>query len=396
MIDTKLALSLVRPTSLIECRFVGDERGTHRTVQLTPDGNVESPKGNFVIDEEAERLIIEALCQHGNPIPVDFEHQTLGGEFASPTGLAPAAGWIKQVWRDPGRGLFALVQWNPRAVEMIKSGEYRFISPVLAVRSSDRRAVALHSAALTNKPAIGGMDAVAASNRLGTETNAMPENPNEAQRLIGELRAALTEKGVSLENASDTNAILTAAIAEIKGKKKEEPAKAEDTEIAASLRQRLGLAVTASKSEVLLSLSLVGAARTGDSPAQAELAAMKDADAGRVAKELVEKQIVANKINRRDDGQYQAALSLARENPQRFEQIMGATNPFIAPGRTTPPAATTTRRDQLILSTARDYDAEENATLRKLTERREYVDLALREAKLKTLTDDEVDELLVA
>ena len=160
-------------------------------------------------------------------------------------------------------------------------------------------------------------------------------------------------------------------------------------------RQRLGLAVGASKSEVLLSLSLVGAARDGDGRAVTELAAMKDADADRVARDLVEKQIVANKINRRDDGQYQAALSLARENPQRFSQIMGATNPFIAPGRTTPPAATTTRRDQLILSTARDYDAEENATLRKLTERREYVDLALREAKLKTLTNDEVDELLV-
>ena len=91
MSGTTPQLSLERPTTLIECRFVGDVGGSHRTVQLTPDGEVATAKGNFIINQEAERLIVEALRSHGNPIPVDFEHQTLGGEFASPSGLAPAA-----------------------------------------------------------------------------------------------------------------------------------------------------------------------------------------------------------------------------------------------------------------------------------------------------------------
>jgi phage I-like protein len=49
------------------------------------------------------------------------------------------------------------VEWTPRAAEYLRNKEYRYLSPVVLVRKSDRRAVRLHSVALTNTPAIDGM-----------------------------------------------------------------------------------------------------------------------------------------------------------------------------------------------------------------------------------------------
>lgn len=88
-----------------------------RTVRLTPAGEVQSMNGTFVMDEEAARLIIEAFDAHGTALPIDYEHQTLGGEYASPDGKAPAAGWIEKVFYEQGRGLQALVRWNERGAK---------------------------------------------------------------------------------------------------------------------------------------------------------------------------------------------------------------------------------------------------------------------------------------
>lgn len=132
-------------------------------VLLAPWGEVRSLNGTFVVDEEAARSVIGAFEAHGTDIPIDYEHQSLGGPYASPDGLAPAAGWIRGVTvvapdeAAEQAGLFAEVEWTEAAQAKLSAREYRYLSPVLLVRKSDRRAVALHSAALTNKPAIVGM-----------------------------------------------------------------------------------------------------------------------------------------------------------------------------------------------------------------------------------------------
>lgn len=133
-------------------------------VLIAPWGRVESASGMFVVDEEAARLVIKAFAEHGTDLPIDYEHQTLGGAYSSPSGQAPAAGWIRSLRaaapgeREDGRaGLLACVEWTPGAAEKLMAREYRYLSPVVIVRSCDRRVVALHSAALTNKPAIARM-----------------------------------------------------------------------------------------------------------------------------------------------------------------------------------------------------------------------------------------------
>lgn len=134
-------------------------------ILLAPWGQVESTNGSFVVDDEAARMAVEAFEDHGTDLPIDFEHQTLGGVYASPTGQAPAAGWIKNLLAESGVGLIAEIEWTDQARGMLAAKQYRYLSPVAIIRKNDRKLVAIHSAALTNKPAIVGMKPIV--NRAG-------------------------------------------------------------------------------------------------------------------------------------------------------------------------------------------------------------------------------------
>lgn len=136
-------------------------------VLLAPWGAVESSNGSFTVDAESARLAVEAFDEHGTDLPIDYEHQTLGGAYASPSGQAPAAGWIKRLIAEPGVGLLAEIEWTQQATQRLAAKEYRYLSPVAIVRKTDRKLVAIHSAALTNKPAIVGMAPIV--NRESTE-----------------------------------------------------------------------------------------------------------------------------------------------------------------------------------------------------------------------------------
>jgi phage I-like protein len=110
------------------------------------------------VDDESVQKCIAAFEEHGTDLPIDYEHQTLGGSFASPSGQAPAAGWIKRIFGEPGQGLMAEIEWTDQGRAMVASKQYRYLSPVAVIRKADRKLVGIHSAALTNKPAIAGME----------------------------------------------------------------------------------------------------------------------------------------------------------------------------------------------------------------------------------------------
>lgn len=142
-------------------------------ILIAPAGQVRSVSGSFLVDREAMEVTVAAFEAHGTDIPIDYEHQTLGGPYSSPTGQAPAAGWIKSLiavssssaiedvdGRPLAEGLWAEVSWTSEAREKLAARQYRYISPVALVRRSDRRLVGIHSVALTNKPAIVGMQPV--------------------------------------------------------------------------------------------------------------------------------------------------------------------------------------------------------------------------------------------
>lgn len=121
-------------------------------IQILPFGLVISQTyGPFLNDDQAMQETIGAFSVKVNDLVIDYEHQTLYGE------VAPAAGWIKELINKGQEGLWARVEWTEKAKQMVEGKEYRYLSPVVWVRASDGRAIEIHSAALTNTPAIDGM-----------------------------------------------------------------------------------------------------------------------------------------------------------------------------------------------------------------------------------------------
>ncbi|MGI6542960.1 MAG: phage protease [Limnochordia bacterium] len=141
---------LERPTQVLALSL-GEGGELPREIQILPRGWVRSAKGDFLVDDEAIRELMAQAAQRKNDVVVDYEHQTLLDVEA------PAAAWIKGLIDRGDAGLWAEVEWTPRAAEYVRNREYRYLSPVVGVRQSDMRAVYLHSAALTNTPAIDGM-----------------------------------------------------------------------------------------------------------------------------------------------------------------------------------------------------------------------------------------------
>ncbi|MFH1419459.1 MAG: phage protease [Planctomycetota bacterium] len=201
-------------------------------VLIAPWGAVESSSGSFVVDEEAARATIAAFESHKTDLPVDYEHQTLGGAYSSPTGQAPAAGWIKalsvalpaesgeqaagghatgeQMPRERVAGLWADVEWTEDAESKLGAREYRYLSPVALVRRSDRRLVGIHSVALTNKPAIVGMKPVVNSaNADAPATNSEASSNTDATESIPATVALRT--ALSLDESANDDVVLVAA-----------------------------------------------------------------------------------------------------------------------------------------------------------------------------------------
>ncbi len=125
--------------------------GAPAEIQVIPYGEHETDKGSFVLDEAGMAGIVADFESRQNDMAIDYEHQTLSG------GEAPAAGWIKKLVGKGSEGVWALVEWTPRAKEYLKNREYRYLSPVFLKRISDGHVVRLLGAGLPNSPAIDGM-----------------------------------------------------------------------------------------------------------------------------------------------------------------------------------------------------------------------------------------------
>lgn len=183
-------------------------------VLVAPWGDIESESGSFRVDDISAELSMEAFAKHGTDVPIDYEHQTLGGRYSSPSGQAPAAGWIKALSARPGVGLFAEIEWTEQATEQLASKQYRYLSPVALVRKSDRRLIGLHSVALTNKPAIRGMKPIVnrASASMDGDADVTARNEAEAT-MCGDPPATLEVLRTQLSLSCDVDAHTVVAAA---------------------------------------------------------------------------------------------------------------------------------------------------------------------------------------
>ena len=136
------------------------------------------------------------------PPVIDYEHQTLHKEANGQP--APAAGWIHGLrWLD-GKGLYAEVELTQRARDLVTAGEYRYFSPVFEYAKGTGDVARVLMGALTNHPAIHGMDAInlmaAATARFGA--NPHPNPPETTVTLLEKLLAAIGLPANTTEDAA--------------------------------------------------------------------------------------------------------------------------------------------------------------------------------------------------
>lgn len=181
-------------------------------IQLLPAGEFRARDGRpagvgtWKIDAAIAQRLIALAGQRETPLVIDYEHQTL---HAEQNGMpAPAAGWFKTLeWRE-GQGLYATdVEWTDKARAMIEAGEYKYISPVFSYDKATGAVRELLLAAITNNPALDGMDAVA---QRAAARFALIDQPQETRmpELLKKLLAGLGLQETATE--AQAEAALTA------------------------------------------------------------------------------------------------------------------------------------------------------------------------------------------
>lgn len=250
--------------------IINEISGAPAEIQILPYGEIATPKGDFVVDEESLKSIINDFEGKKNDIVIDYEHQTL----ADPPVAAPAAGWIKKLINKGRDGLWAVVEWTEKARQMIAAREYKYISPVFLKRVSDNKVLKLINAALTNLPNIDGM--VPLVNKA-----------TKIEKEEGHMKELLKTLGLP-EDAKEEEAIL--AVNKLKESSAQKPA------VSKAVLDALGLKENAAESEVIGTIMAMKQSHSTVEQLTSELTAIKNKLAEKEANDAVEKAMQEGKI----------------------------------------------------------------------------------------------------
>lgn len=175
-------------------------------------GNIKGSKtDSFYLDKEAGLILVQQIKARHSDMVVDYEHQSF--EAKKNGAPAPAAGWIKGATYIEGSGLWVQVEWTAKAKAMIEADEYRYISPVMFFDLKTGHITEIINIALTNNPALDGLEAVAAS--LISLQNQKEEDSMD--KFLEQLRALL-----GLQDKADEAAIVDAVTKALEKSKKPE------------------------------------------------------------------------------------------------------------------------------------------------------------------------------
>jgi len=214
MADHRMKLALA--SCEIRPLYCGEAASVPQTLLLFPAGWTRLKWDNgrelwYFVDRAAYDAIMRGMSDRGIDIVFDYEHQSTGGANSSPTGKAPAAGWITDLtWSD--KGISAKVEWTDSAKKMIEAKEYRYFSPVMRIDLTSLRPFMLKSVTLTNTPATVGISPLAASaisgatgmteilEKLGLPPDATPE---DLMKAIDALLAKVKDAGAMGDHDDD-------------------------------------------------------------------------------------------------------------------------------------------------------------------------------------------------
>jgi phage I-like protein len=141
-------------------------------IQVAKTGKFLSSRyGTFEITEQMLSEMVLNSTTSTTRVPVDYDHLSM--EPQAPEN-GKAAGWFKELaLRDGGKTLWGLVEWTPRATELIRDKEYQYISPTFVKTWTDPESgkavgAKLLAAAITNHPFLRNMAALSLSTQASS------------------------------------------------------------------------------------------------------------------------------------------------------------------------------------------------------------------------------------
>lgn len=182
------------------------EDGTTTWVQVMKSGAFSDPRyGEFDIDASLMDSMVANFDRLSRAVPFDYDHS-----FAK-SGDSRAAGWIRSLQRRgsaKAATLWAEVMFTRAAVDAVKSGEYRYVSPEFTRNYVDETGTeqgpALLAVGLTNRPFLEGMAEVALSTggAVYLHTKEIPTvDPKQLAQMLG--LPADTPESVILAKAAE-------------------------------------------------------------------------------------------------------------------------------------------------------------------------------------------------
>lgn len=148
---------------------LGDLGETLTRIPLALLGRFVKGAQKFAITRETLTDVVKNFRKRLAHTVIDYEHASEHPEDAG-GGPVPAAGWIQAVDDAPDDHgvLWGQAEFTTRARKMIEEKEYRYFSPVIDWGARDKKTgepqgATLISAALTNRPFLEGLPAIAMS-----------------------------------------------------------------------------------------------------------------------------------------------------------------------------------------------------------------------------------------
>ncbi len=283
-----------------------------RSVLIVPKGSFPHKRGTQVIDDAALDRMFRALGKLGRDIPVDFGHQSFFRKNAAPAGRL-TAGSV----RIAPDGLRGTVEWSPKAEELIRTRQYRYLSPVFAYNPAHSANGNLHierilGLGLTNHPNIPAMKPL--FNQIHME--------EKMDEFLAQLKEAL-----ALPEEADVGAVSEAVFAKLG---EIEPLRKAVSAVGAAL----GLPEPASPEDVASAAEekLSAVANTGSLPTLEEWKALSeelDAMKGREVARKIGEAVSSGKLL---PAQREWALAYAASDPSGFANFLANSRPVVAMG----------------------------------------------------------------
>ncbi|WP_026600502.1 phage protease [Methylomonas sp. 11b] len=163
----------------------------------------------WLLDATIAASVIQRLRDRKNDTLIDYEHQSLRAEWNGQPVIA--AGWFHDMqWRD-GKGLYAVgVDWTKTAKQRITDKEYRYISAVFWYYSGTGEVLDVVSVALTNTPAIDGLDDLGEEGMAALNKRFSLPDPNPEHTDMATPQEELAALRVTHANTETALASLTA------------------------------------------------------------------------------------------------------------------------------------------------------------------------------------------